>query len=331
MRITKIALGVSIAIAWLMGVAHSQENWKLGSVKAGADIGLVFDNELIAAVNDAAKGAVVVEHQFVPNEQEMVQQVLRGRLQMGVTSAFAISAALPDMGVLSVPFLWTSDAERIEVTRDHLRPLLEARFEEKGLKLLAIQDSGFNGIFCKFDCSDLSKLKGIKARASTSAVSVALWKALGANPVQLGVADLWPALEQGVVEAGDLVISYYSTTPGVRSAPHFVVTRHLHHPWLYFVNKAAWETLPKETQDAILANLPADYSTAERFAADEAAKYKTFEGMGGIVYQVSDETKKAFADLVVPQMGAVVEGISPGAKEIYDAALSGKAEFAKSN
>ncbi len=34
--------------------------------------------------------------QFVANEQEMVQQVVRGRLQMGATSAFGAGVTVPD-------------------------------------------------------------------------------------------------------------------------------------------------------------------------------------------------------------------------------------------
>lgn len=63
------------------------------------------------------------------------------------------------------------------------------------------------------DCRKPASLKGIKARVSPAPSSRVFWRQVGAAGAQMSLADLFPALQQGVVEAADLPFVYYVTTP----------------------------------------------------------------------------------------------------------------------
>jgi TRAP-type C4-dicarboxylate transport system substrate-binding protein len=78
--------------------------------------GATLDDDFLQAIAKASGGKLTAERQFVANEQEMVQQVVRGRLQMGATSAFGAGVTVPDATVVSLPYVWSSDAERRYVT-----------------------------------------------------------------------------------------------------------------------------------------------------------------------------------------------------------------------
>jgi TRAP-type transport system periplasmic protein len=327
-RLKALTLAVSAAMVLFVGSAMAQEDWKLASAKRAPDVGAIFDQEFADTVVKGSSGAGKIEIQFVGNEQEMVQQVLRGRLQFGVTSPLALAAAMPDMAVFNVPYLWLSRAERDYVYRNHLIEPLKKMFEEKGLVLLAVEDAGYNGVFCKMDCSDPAALKGQKVRVSPSAASKMFYESLGAVPLQLPLADVWPALEQNLVVAGDLPLGYFSTTPGAATAQHFVYTDHTHSPWLYFVNKRVWDSLSPEAQNAIVAEMPEAFSKTDRFLAAQDERAKDFIGKGGKVYPLTDEQRAGWAGLITPNIPAFIGTMSESAHSLFEVIKKGKEEFA---
>lgn len=309
--------------------AGAQQQWKMGSLMQPPTFGATQDDELLATIGKSTAGKLSVERQFVGNEQEMVQQVARGRLQMGATSAFGAGVAVPDATVVSLPYVWSSDAERRYVTDKFVFPLMKKMFADKGLELLAINEAGYNGVFCKAPCASPAAIKGIKARVSPAAASKLFWQSLGANGVALPISELWPGLEQNLVVAGDLPFPFYATTPGAKSAPNFVTTQHLHHPWLYFVNKAQWDALPEDQRKAIVAGLPASNEVRDRWFADEKKKLDAFSAAGGKVAILNDAQRSEWQKLVEPGLPELVKTMGPGAQELFGEILKGKKEFAE--
>jgi TRAP-type C4-dicarboxylate transport system substrate-binding protein len=312
------------------GDLNAQEvNWKMGSAKVPPDIGAMLDDQVLASMKRASGGTLNVERQAVMNEQEMVQQVLRGRLQMGATSAFGIGAAIADAPAISLPYLWASDEERHFVTREYAMPVLKKLFAEKGLVLLTVGETGYNGVFCKQKCTVPLELKGTKARVSPNAVSKAFWDAVGVIGVQLPVGDVWPSLEQNLIAAGDFPFAYYATTPGVQSAPVFVNTNHLHHPWLYFVNKVAWEKLPADTREKILASFPKPEDQSAQYFADLSRKMDETRARGVTIVNPTPQQLAEWRRAIEPILPTLVAGMGPGAQGLFAAIKEGKAAFAK--
>jgi TRAP-type C4-dicarboxylate transport system substrate-binding protein len=328
MKIASRKLIAVLAAVAFGGPAAAQEQWKLGSVMQPPAFGASLDEALLATIAKSSGGKIVAERQFVGNEQEMVQQVTRGRLQMGATSAFGAGVAVPDGTAISLPYLWSSDAERRYVTDRHAFPVLKRLYAEKGLELLAIHEAGYNGVFCKMPCASPANIKGIKARVSPAPSSKMFWQSLGANGVQLPLSELWPGLEQNLVVAGDLPFPFYQTTPGAQSAPHFVVTQHLHHPWIYFVNRQAWEAIPQDVRAAIVKGLPDANDVRNRWFADEKSKIDAFAAKGGKIYLLTDAQRAEWQRLVEPGLPELLKTMGPGARELFDAIQKGKKEYA---
>lgn len=327
---SKVKFWALIAVAiGLAPQAQSQQQWKLGSLMQPPTFGATLDDELLATMAKSSGGKLTVERQFVGNEQEMVQQVVRGRLQMGATSAFGAGVAVPDATVVSLPYVWASDAERRYVTDKFVLPAMRKLFAEKGLELLAINEAGYNGVFCKMPCAEPANLKGAKVRVSPAAASKVFWQSLGVNGVSLPISELWPGLEQNLVVAADLPFPFYATTPGAQSAPNFVMTQHLHHPWLYFVNKAAWDGLAEADRKAIVAGLPASDGVRDRWFADEKQKLDAFVAKGGKVSRLSDADRSKWQALVEPNLLEHVKTLSPKAQELFQEIQKGKKEYAE--
>ncbi len=321
-----LAGALSVALA---GSAMAKDEWKLGSVGAPGS-GLLRMGEMVAAGMTKAGGEdFAVNIQSVSNEQEMVQQVVRGRLEIGVTSGQGLGATAPDASVLAFPFLWDNDKQRDYVMEKHVKPVLAEILAEKGLQLLAIGDAGYYGVFCKFDCKDAASLKEVKVRVSPTPAARLFWSEIGANPVQLPLSELWPGLEQNLVSAADIPLPFYITTPAQKSAPFFINTNHFHAAWIFFMNKGLYDGLTDDQRKSISENLPTDADLVSVYTKEMADARAKHEQMGGTFVEINDDQKKAWRGDIEGKLPELLSTMGPGAQRLYDAIVAGKADFAK--
>jgi TRAP-type C4-dicarboxylate transport system substrate-binding protein len=97
--------------------ASAQDAWKIGTVVAPPSMLGVIVDDLAKQITEATKGGISAERFQQPNEQEIAQNVIRGRYEMAYISATGLAPAIPEMGVMNIPFLWSSAEERDYVTR----------------------------------------------------------------------------------------------------------------------------------------------------------------------------------------------------------------------
>ncbi|MEP9386030.1 TRAP transporter substrate-binding protein DctP [Mesorhizobium sp. KR9-304] len=329
MNLLKSALLVAALSAAMLGHAAAQEQWKLGTVGAPGS-GLLRMGEMVAAgMTQAGGDGFSVHVQSIANEQEMVQQVVRGRVEVGVTSGQGLGATAPDASVLAFPFLWDNDKQRDYVMEKHVKPVLTEILAEKGLQLLVIGDAGYYGVFCQFDCQEPASLKDVKVRVSPTPAARLFWSETGANPVQLPLSELWPGLEQNLVRAADIPLPFYVTTPAQKSAPHFINTNHFHAAWVYFMNKRLYDGLTNDQRKAIADSLPTSEELVTLYAADIAAARAKHEELGGTFHELTDEQEVAWRGDIEQKVPELLSQMGPGAQRLYDAITAGKEEFAK--
>jgi len=319
---------VALAAAAFASPAAAQQAWKIGTVVAPPSVLGVIVDEGAATIGKVTGGRIKAERFQHPNEQELTQNILRGRLEMGYISATGMAVAVPEMGVLNMPYLWRSEAERDYVLDKVVPPLLGQIASAKGLVLVKVGEAGWTNLFCKFPCTSPDKMKGVKKRVSPTAGARLFAERLGVNGAGMSLADFYPALQQGVVDAGDLTFSFYLIGPAAQAAPHYVFTRHSHQPAFFIAHKATWEKLSADDRQAITAALPEAPDSRRRVTADEEPKKATHRSKGGFVHELTDAQRGEWAKVVEPGLPALAESYGGRAKELFDAIQRGKAEFA---
>jgi TRAP-type C4-dicarboxylate transport system substrate-binding protein len=325
------AASFSLAAAGLAPTAHATETWKLGTAAMQGTVLYDIVMKFINDFNAAAGGELKLEYQNVPNEQEMHQQVVRGRLQAGASSFAGGAITVPEGAVFNAPYIWRNDEERTWVTDNHGVPVMKKLYAEKGLELLLVADVGWNDMVCKVACLTPDSIKGKKMRVSPSPASRVVFKQLGANGVQMPLSELWPGLQSGLVEGADLPFLFYVTTPAAQSAPHYVVTRHYHHPSTFIMNKALFDGLKPALREKLLKALP-DVAWARKQVADtEKPKMEEFRRKGGFVHELTAEQREAWAKVIRPGQAELVGAIGGKAQTVYDAIMEGKKVWAAKN
>ena len=319
-------MAIALTVGGLsMKPAFAAENWRITSA---AQPGLLRDHHvrITDSITKATNGAVQGDFQFVPSEQEALQQVIRGRLQVGVISVLGLASIAPEMAVFATPYLWASPKEGDAVLDKHAVRLVQPIMDAKGLVLIGMTETGFNDVVGKTPLLTPTDVRRKKIRVSPAPSSQFFWTALGANGVQLPLGEMFPGLEQGLVEGADLPFVYYITTPAAKSAPHVTLTRHTHLFNAVVVNKEAWAKLNPQQQNAIRVGIPSYQVLRGEVRDAEGPLMQKFEADGGTVHRITDVQRKVWYDVVAPGQAAFVEKIGPSAVTLFNAIQAARRE-----
>ena len=320
LRFTGAALlgaGLAAGFGALPIAAHAEEEWR---VTSAAQPGLLRDHHVrvAEAIARGSNGALKTEFQFIGSEQEALQQVVRGRLQVGVISVLGLASIAPEMAVFATPYLWASPQQGDAVLDKHAMQMIAPIMDAKGLMLIGLTETGFNDVVGKTPLLSPADVKGRKIRVSPAPSSQFFWSQLGANGVQLPLGELFTGLEQGLVEGADLPFVYYITTPAAKSAPNVTLTRHTHLFNGVVVNKAAWGKLMPQQQEGIRKAMPSYATLRADVRAAEGPLMAKFEADGGKIHPLNDAQRKAWYDMVAPGQAAYVDKMGPAAVALFN-------------
>jgi TRAP-type C4-dicarboxylate transport system substrate-binding protein len=250
--VSALAVTAVMALAPQAAVAQTTK-WNLPAAYALTNYhteNLVQFSKDVAAATGGKLDIVVHGNASLFKAPEIKRAVATGQAQMGevLISLHENEDAL--FGVDVVPFLATSfaDAKKLDTAA---RSQLEKKLSAQGLMLLFTVPWGPQGIYAKQEINKVEDMKGLKFR-SYNAGTARIAELAGAQPVTVQAAELPQALATGVVNS---YISSGSTgydTKTWESLTHWYDTQAWIPKNVTFVNKAAFDALPKDQQDAVL-------------------------------------------------------------------------------
>ena len=153
-----------------------------------------------------AKSAGRIEVQVAPSAQlgddaAMVTAMRTGALDMSANSQGAVANAVPEYAAYGMPFLFTTSAQAFKLLDGPLGKELADKSAEKGLVVLGYWDNGIRHMTnSKKPIAKVEDLKGLKMRTPPDSVLVDIMQSLGAEAQQIKFAELYVALQQGVVD-----------------------------------------------------------------------------------------------------------------------------------
>ncbi len=158
-------------------------------------------------VEDGSKGSLKINaflNSQLGSEQDTVQQVARGRIDSGGYSVTAGSLLVPEISLLSIPFLFKDQKEQDCVYDNHLTKLTQDMFLKKGVVMLSWSEVGVADIIGKKPYISPDDLKGLKARSAPNKVAAFMWSQFGANPNPLPVTEWNSAFQTGLIDVAEL-------------------------------------------------------------------------------------------------------------------------------
>ena len=152
------------------------------------------------------KGAVKVEvyhNTQLGDAVANVQSVRNGTIGFTTVSASNLNQVVPAMDMYSLPFLFKNEAHFWWFLAQPQAAELAKQMEDKGIKIIGYIDSGSRNFFTQKAVRTPDDLKGQKIRVMASPVMVNTMKALGATGVPVAWAELYTALQTGVVDGAE--------------------------------------------------------------------------------------------------------------------------------
>jgi TRAP-type C4-dicarboxylate transport system substrate-binding protein len=252
------------------------------------------------------------------NEQDTVQQLARGRIDMGGFSTGAVALIAPELALLGLPFYFSSPRQQDCVIDDLTRPVAEM-LARKGIHLLGWFEVGTVEIVGKKPYPNPTDVKGLKAASLANRVSSGMWVALGANPSPIGITEIASAFQTGLVDVSTAAITFYLPSGLARVAPVLTRVEISDAPGMIIMNKGAYDRLGPGRRAML------DRATARRSPAQLRSEVRGFEetlrGMhtrtGGTIVQTTPEQREQWRRTLVPAWPRMVRDIGGDAATFF--------------
>jgi tripartite ATP-independent transporter DctP family solute receptor len=204
-----------------------------------------------------AKTGGRIEVQVAPSAQlgddaAMVTALRTGALDLSANSQGAVANAVPEYAAYGMPFLFTSPAAAFKLLDGPLGKELADRSAEKGLVLLGTWDNGIRHMTnSKRPITKVEDMKGLKMRVPPDATLVDIMKALGAEAQQIKFAELYVALQQGVVDGQENPLVNIHASKLYEVQKHLALTNHQFQMTPFLMSKRSWDKLSDADKKAV--------------------------------------------------------------------------------
>jgi|SRR6185369_12543919 len=181
---------------------------------------------------------------------EIKRAVQTGQAQLGEVLISLHENEDPIYGVDVIPFLATSYPESMKLWQAS-KSAIEKKLASQGIMLLFAVPWAPQGIYAKKEINSVEDMKGLKWRAYNVGTA-RIGELVGAQVVTVQAAELAQALATGVVNSFITSAATGYDSKAWESMTHFYDTQAWIPKNITMVNKAAFDSLDKPTQDALL-------------------------------------------------------------------------------
>lgn len=320
MNSTRILSAAAIILA-VGATAASAADFKM-KIGVSTPEGYSYNQGLAAfekAVEEGSGGAidvVVFPSGQLGGEAEMARNVQLGTLEATVVSTSNISPFHPKFSALSVPYMFKSIACAMKVTDGAVGEGLKSDLQAKtGMETLGYYTFGYRQLFnTKRPINSVADVKGLKIRVPPDKYLERTWATLGASPIPLPFSELFPALQQGVVDGDANPIASIQQFKWYEVVHNVAMTNVAVGMAVFVINGDFMAKLPAEYQ--ALVRKAASDSVAVNISADAAATESamTFLKQNGVTFTTPDLTE--FRTAAQPVLDAAGEEFG---KDLIDA------------
>lgn len=235
-------------------------------------------------------------------DSDLIQGLQMGTMDAAAVNTAVVASIVPEIGVFDLPFLFKDSAQAFRVFDGDIGKGLKGKVNEKaGIVALSFWENGFRDF--TNDERPIKKpedLKGLKMRVMQNNVMIETFKAWGANPTPMSWPDVYPAMQQGVIDGHDNAADTVNANKLWEVQKYFTESRHFYSAVLFGFSPKTWNSFSDEDKK-FFTEISAEVATFER---DLAAKMYG-EGMVNLrtkmtVTEYSDIDFEAFKASVKP-------------------------------
>jgi TRAP-type C4-dicarboxylate transport system substrate-binding protein len=197
------SLSLALASTLLLATGAPARTLKIATIAPGGSSWMREMQDTAGEIALRTQGRVVLK--FYPggvmgNDQTVLRKMRAGQLQGGAFPSGTLGRILPDVNLYSLPLMFRSYDE-VDFVRKQMDADLTTALEREGFIALALSDNGFAYLMSTRPVRAVGDLAGARVWIPEDDVmSQTALEVLGVSPVQLPLADVYTALQTGLVD-----------------------------------------------------------------------------------------------------------------------------------
>src|ERR1700749_5103574 len=280
-------------------------------------VGDIFGDKLKAL----SKGTMLIDQYpgaQLGQEPQVLQLVKSGDVEFCISSSANAATLSPQAGVMSMHFLFRSEAHLIRAIADpEVSKAVKAMIADtvQGAHVIALSTLGLRNMYSKREIRKIEDIKGLKMRVQATPTEDTMFPAYGAQIVHMPFGSVYTSLQTGVVDVAENGVNLYLANKHYEVAPVLSMTEHEANNSLVWVSDKLWNSLTPEQQgwvqaaaDAVNQKQPAKAIELEHQSQDK------LKAIG--VKDVPDVDKSGFTAVADPYLDKLAKELGPHADKI---------------
>ena len=154
---------------------------------------------------------------------------------------------------IECPYIFISPQQAYDLLDGEGGKLMkEKAIKDAGLHVVFFTDTGFRQLTnSKKPVSSPGDMKGLKIRVMNNPVYIKLMETLGALPAPMGFAELYPALQQGVIDGQDNPIVSVAESKMYEIQKYMTITNHCYGVSTTVMSEEYYQSLPADIRQAL--------------------------------------------------------------------------------
>ncbi|REC96406.1 DctP family TRAP transporter solute-binding subunit [Kushneria indalinina] len=266
-----MTLGTTAA-ALMVAMSVSSSVWAATTLRFAhptpqSDLQHVLAEKFKEEVEKASDGDLKV--QIFPNGQlgndaQMIDGARSGIIDITLSGLTNFTGMVPEAGAFELPFMFTDSNAAYQALDGAPGEAVMSKLPALGLKGLAFPENGFREMTNnRGPIREPADLKGLRMRVNNSITLNNMFELLGANPQQLPVAELYTALETGVVDAQEHPLGIVVSFNFNEVQDYLSISNHAYSALLMVMNQKRFDSLTPEQQQ-IVEKAAADATAMQR-------------------------------------------------------------------
>src|SRR5471030_1313384 len=280
-------------------------------------LGDIFSDKL----KELSKGTMLIDQYpgaQLGQEPQVLQLVKSGDIEFCISSSSNAATLSPQAGVMSMHFLFRSEAHLIKAIADPaVGKAVKAMIAEtvQGARVIALSTLGLRNMYSKREIRKVEDMKGLKVRVQATPTEDTMFPAYGAQTVHMPFGSVYTSLQTGVVDVAENGVNVYLVDKHYEVAPVLSMTEHEANNNFIWISDKLWKSLTAEQMkwvttaaDEVGRTQPAKSFDLEHQSADK------LKAIG--VKIVTNVDKSGFTKIAAPYLDKLAKELGPHAVKI---------------
>jgi len=273
--------------------------FSIGTTQSGAQYrGLEYFEDIVEQRSDGHIQVELFHSAQLGDDLQAVSALQAGTLEMTAPSTSPLVSMFPQFAVFDLPFLFPTPDVADEVLDGEIGDAMLETATTNGLVAIGWAENGYRQLTNSQQAvATPDDLDGLKVRTMQNPIHLDIWRTLGANPTPMSFAELFTALEQGVVDGQENPWITIQASKFNEVQDYATESNHVYTPFITLVSERFWSKLPEEYQGLVTeaAQQMGDYEREVSRSMNDQIKQELIDD-GMQITELTPDQVAAFQD-----------------------------------